>query len=94
VEPFFEMGNRYGAVYAKMVDVLDHLDPDELDRRPDRRKNVEETASGTAASPWIDIDKTVADFCDANRRTAPDDIEGAVAMHIEAIESWVVSLSA
>jgi Fe-S-cluster containining protein len=94
VAPFFEMGNRYGAVYAKMVDLLDRLDPDELDRRPDRRKQVEAMASGTAASPWIDIDKTVAGFCDANRRTAPGDVEGAVAMHIEAIESWVESLSA
>jgi Fe-S-cluster containining protein len=94
VAPFFEMGDRYGAVYQRMVDVLESLDPDELERRPERRKGVEETASGTAASPWIDIDRTVAGFCEANRRMAPDDIESTVAIHIEAIESWVVSLKA
>jgi hypothetical protein len=86
------MGDRYGAVYAKMVDALEGVDPDELERRPDRRKNVEETAAGTAASPWIDIDKTVVSFCETNRRAMPNDIESTVAMHIEAIESWVVSL--
>jgi Fe-S-cluster containining protein len=92
VAPFFDMGDRYGAVYQRMVDVLESLDPDELDRRPERRKGVEETASGMAASPWIDIDKTVADYCEANLRTIPDDIESTVAMHIEAIELWVGSL--
>jgi uncharacterized protein len=92
VAPFFEMGDRYGAVYQRMVDVLESLDPDELERRPERRKDVEDTTTGTAASPWIDIDKTVASFCETNRRTAPNDIESTVAMHIEAIESWVTSL--
>jgi hypothetical protein len=76
-----------------MVDVLESLDADELDRRPNRRKDVEETSAGVAASPWIDIDKTVADFCKANGRPVPKDIENAVAIHIEAIESWVASLS-
>jgi len=45
-----------------------------------------------AASPWIDIDKTVAEFCKANGRPIPKDIDGAVAVHIEAINSWVASL--
>jgi Fe-S-cluster containining protein len=92
VAPFFEMGDRYGAIYQRMLDVLESLDPDELERRSDRRKDVEETASGTAASPWIDIDKTVAGFCKANRRPIPDDIDGVVAVHIEAINAWVASL--
>jgi uncharacterized protein len=92
VAPFFEMGDRYGAIYQRMVDVLESLEPDELDRRSDRRKDVEETASGVAASPWIDIDKTVAGFCKANRRPIPDDIDGVVTVHIEAINAWIASL--
>ena len=89
---FFEMGDRYGAVYQRMVDMLERLDPEELDRRADRRHDVEETPSGRAASPWIDIDRTVAEFCQANQRAVPDDIETTVATHIEAIESWIGSL--
>jgi Fe-S-cluster containining protein len=37
VAPFFAMGDRYGAVYRRMVDVLENLDADELERRPNRR---------------------------------------------------------
>lgn len=92
VAPFFEMGDRYGAVYQRMVDLLGSLDPEELDRRPSRRNDVDETAPGVAASPWIDIDKTIAAFCKAQRRPVPDDLEGAIAVHIEAIESWIASL--
>ena len=92
VAPFFEIGDRYGEVYQRMVDALENLDADELDRRADRRSDVEETASGVAASPWIDIDKTVAEFCKARRRPIPDDIDELVAVHIEAIDAWVASL--
>jgi Fe-S-cluster containining protein len=92
VGPFFDMGDRYGAVYQRMVDRLESLDPDELDRRPSRRNDVDETAPGLAASPWIDIDKTVAEFCKAHGRPVPDDIDGVVAIQIEAIESWIASL--
>jgi uncharacterized protein len=90
--PFFEMGKSYGAVYQRMVDVLGSLDPEELDRRPSRRNEVDEKAPGLAASTWIDIDKTIADFCKVHRRPVPDDLEGAIAVHIEAIESWIASL--
>lgn len=92
VAPFFAMGDRYGAVYRRMVDVLESLDPEELDRRPGRRNDVDETEPGLAASPWIDIDRTVAEFCKANGRPVPSDLEGTIAIHIEAIESWIVSL--
>lgn len=59
VAPFFEMGDRYGAVYQRMVDRLESLDSDELKRRASRRNDVDDTKPGLAASPWIDIDKTV-----------------------------------
>jgi hypothetical protein len=90
--PFFEMGDRYGAVYQRMVDQLESLGGDELQRRASRRNDVDQTESGLAASPWIDIDKTVSEFCKATGRPMPDDIDGAVAIHIEAVESWVASL--
>ena len=91
VAPFFEMGDRYGLVYQRMVDRLESIDPDELELRQSSRNDVDETEAGIAASPWIDIDKTITEFCKANRRPVPDDIEGAVAIHIEAIISWIAS---
>jgi uncharacterized protein len=90
--PFFDVGDRYGAVYQRMVERLADLDADELQQRSSRRNDVDQTELGLAASPWIDIDKTVSDFCQANRRPMPGDIEGTLAIHIEAIETWLASL--
>jgi hypothetical protein len=90
--PFFEMGDRYGVVYQRMIERLASLDANELQRRSSRRTDVEQTEPGLAASPWIDIDKTVSEFCKANGRPMPDDVEGTVAVHIEALETWVASL--
>jgi uncharacterized protein len=93
VEPFFEMTRRYKVLYQRMIDVLESLDPEELDRRADRREAIDDTQPGVVASPWIDIDQTVAEFCEKHGRPVPGDIEGAVAIHIEAIEAWIASLS-
>jgi uncharacterized protein len=90
--PFFEVGDRYGVVYQRMVDRLASLDANELQRRSSRRKDVEHTEPRLAASPWIDIDKTVSEFCKAHGRPVPNDIEGVIAVHIEALETWIASL--
>jgi uncharacterized protein len=92
VGPFFEMSERYEAVYQRMLEVLESLDPQEFERRTNRRDAVDEIEPGVAASPWLDIDRTVAEFCQANARPVPADIEGTVAVHIEAIEAWIASL--
>jgi Fe-S-cluster containining protein len=93
IAPYFAMKDRYNAVYHRMVDALERLDPEELDRHLSRREAIDETEPGLAASPWIDIDLTVAEFCKANARPVPADIEGLVVVHIEAIEAWIASLS-
>jgi hypothetical protein len=39
VQPFFDISDRYGALYAKMLALLEHLDSKELDRgRSDARR--------------------------------------------------------
>jgi hypothetical protein len=43
-----------------MVDVLEGLDPGELDRRSKRWHDVENMEAGTVASTWFDVDATVA----------------------------------
>jgi uncharacterized protein len=91
--PFFEKSERYGKLYQRMVDALEKLDPDELDRRPDRRAAVDELPAGTLASIWVDIDATIAD----GNRSSRDQYAGvdrAVDTHIEIIETWINSLEA
>ena len=94
VAPYLEMVDRYGEVYDRMVDRLKSLDEEVLDRRSDRQNDVVETEAGLAASPWIDIDQTIAEFCQAQGRLIPGDIDSAVAMHIEAIDAWIATLGA
>ena len=50
LEPFFEMSERYGKLYQRVVDMLEKLDPAELDRRLERRAAVDELPAGTLAS--------------------------------------------
>jgi uncharacterized protein len=92
--PAYAMAARYRAVFVRMINCLKSLDPAEIEQHRDRQHVVEETDAGLAASPWIDIDKTVAEFCETTGRPipAPADIEGAVATHIEAIDAWIGSL--
>jgi hypothetical protein len=93
LEPFFEMSERYGKLYQRMVDMLEKLDPAELERRPERRAAVDELPPGTLASMWADIDATIAD---ANRSSRDQllSVEEAIDIHIEAIEAWLDPLEA
>ena len=92
VAQFFDMGDRYDALYQRMVDVLERLDPKELDRRAARRNDVDCVEAGTAACSWIDIDETVAAYCKAQGRAVPDGIDDTVALHIEAVGHWLARI--
>ncbi len=61
------MSERYNKLYQRMVEMLGKLDPDELDRRPERRAAIDEFPAGTKASMWVDIDATIADTNTTNR---------------------------
>jgi Fe-S-cluster containining protein len=84
--PFFETSDRYGKLYQRMVDILERLDPEELDRRAERRAAVDELSAGTLASMWVDVEATI------NEEAGPGDgrsIKEAVARHIGEIEIWL-----
>jgi Fe-S-cluster containining protein len=91
--PFFEMSERYGKLYQRMIDMLEKLDSDELDRRPERRAAIDELPAGTLASVWVDIDATIA----ASGPPRNEDLVGideSVDYHIKAIEVWIDSFGA
>ena len=88
--PFFDMSERYGKLYQRMVDVLEKLDPDELDRRRERRAAVDELPAGTIASMWVDIDATIAESSpNTGDRMGIDEV---VDRHIKAVEAWLTAL--
>jgi uncharacterized protein len=93
LEPFFEMSERYSKLYERMVDLLENLDPNELDRRSERRAAVDELPPGQLASMWIDIDAAVADAGQV-RSLEREDIEHVIDDHIKRIEAWLISIEA
>src|ERR1700674_6088971 len=90
--PFFEMSERYGKLYQKMVDMLEKLDPEELDRRSDRRAAIDELPPGTFASMWIDIDASIAD-ANGVSGDGQSTIDEAIDSHVNRIEAWLISLT-
>jgi uncharacterized protein len=85
------MSERYGKLYQKMVDMLEKLDPEELDRRSDRRAAIDELSPGKLASMWVDIDASVADAGGVRSR-AQETIDQEIDRHIGRIEAWLISI--
>jgi Fe-S-cluster containining protein len=92
VAPYLEVARKYKRLHDRMIERLEILDAEEVEKRAEREGEVNGTDAGVAASPWIDIDRTVAEFCRSRGRAVPDDVETTVATHIEAIEEWLASL--
>lgn len=91
--PYFAMADRYGALYDRMVAVMERLDPDEdVDRRAERRAEIDELDAGTLATAWFDVDATVATYCRESALAVPTDVDALVALHLEAIGAWLDAL--
>lgn len=93
--PYFAMADRYGALYDRMVAVLERLDPGEdVDRRAERRAEIDELDAGTLATAWFDVDATVGAYCRARGRPVPTEIEALVELHLMAIDAWLEQIEA
>ena len=87
--PYFAMADRYGALYDRMVAVMERLDPSEdVDRRAEQRADIDELDAGTLATAWFDVDGTVATYCRERRLPIPVEIEALVELHLAAIDAW------
>jgi Fe-S-cluster containining protein len=89
---FFTMGDRYGVLYDRMVAVMERLDPDESERRAERRAEIDELDAGALASPWMDIDATVAAWCRERDVVVPTEVEALVELHLHAVGEWLDAL--
>jgi uncharacterized protein len=95
VPPYFAMGDRYGDLYDRMVAVMERFDPaEDVERRAERRAEIDELDAGTMATTWFDIDATVATYCSERGLTVPSDVDALVDLHIQAIDAWLGALEA
>jgi Fe-S-cluster containining protein len=93
--PYFAMGDRYGALYDRMVAIMERIDPGEdADRRTERRADVDEMDAGTLATGWFDIDATVGAYCHARGLAVPTEVDALVDLHLQAVGAWLDALEA
>jgi len=89
------MADRYGELYDRMVAVLERFDPEEgVDRRTERRGEIDELDPGILATAWFDIDATVGAYCRERVLPIPTDIEALVDLHQKAVGAWLDTLEA
>ena len=87
--PYFAMGDRYGALYERMVALLERIEPDESERRAERRAEVNEMEAGSVATSFFDVDATVAEYCRAHDLAVPAEIDALIDLHIRAVNAWL-----
>ena len=92
--PYFAMGDRYGALYERMVALLERLAPAENERRAERRAEVDEMDAGAVATSFFDVDATVGDYCRARNLAVPAEIDALIDLHIRAIDTWLDTVEA
>ncbi len=92
--PYFAMGDRYGALYERMVALLERLAPAENERRAERRAEVNEMEAGEVATSFFDVDATVGDYCRARNLAVPTEIDELIDFHIRAVGAWLDDLEA
>ncbi len=91
--PYFAMGDRYGVLYDRMVEIMERLDPGEdADRRTERRADMDELEAGALGTPWFDVDATVGAYCAARGLTAPTEVDALVDLHLAALGAWLDAL--
>ena len=89
--PFFAMSDRYGALYQRMVDVLEKFDPAELDKRAERRAEVDSLDKGTMVSLLVDVDATIKALHPVEQ--AKDvTVDEIICLHIDAIGIWLADM--
>jgi Fe-S-cluster containining protein len=93
--PYFEIAERYGALYDRMVVVMERFDPaEDIDRRAERRAEIDDLDAGTLATAWFDMDATVSAYCRERSLTVPTDVDAIVDLHLRAMGAWLDALEA
>jgi Fe-S-cluster containining protein len=91
--PYFAMADRYGDLYDRMVAIMERIDPDDdVDRRAERRAEIDELDAGTLVTSWFDVDATVGAYCRERNLAVPTDVDAVVDLHLEAVGAWLDAL--
>lgn len=105
VAPYIEWSARYGALYGRMLGLLDRLDVQGkvvvgeaagsggagADGRV-AEASAEDPAAAGPLSLWQDVDASLAEYCAGKGIAVPGGIEAAIALHLRAMAEWLDDL--
>ena len=98
VEPYLEWARRYGALYGRMLGLLERLGVEaRIDAPETAAEAVAAAAPGAATEPlssWQDVDASLAAYCRARGIAVPAGIDEAVDLHLRAMGEWLDDLEA
>lgn len=96
VEPYFEWSRRYGAVFRRMMGLLDRLGVEAKVEAPEAGADAAAAkafdAKTAPLSSWQDIDASLAAYCAAKKRAVPSGIEASIGLHLQAMDEWLDDL--
>jgi Fe-S-cluster containining protein len=93
VGPYLEWSRRYGALYRRMLGLLDRLGVEGKIEAPAADAPADRAPVESAPlSSWQDIDASLAEYCAAKGLTPPREIDDAIALHLRAMEDWLDDL--
>ena len=96
VAPYFVFGERYAALFRRMVALFATVERDPGEENGKREIALEDAQGppGLLLSPWLDVDATVAAYCGERGLAVPSDKDAVVELHIQAIGAWLAQLEA
>jgi len=98
VEPYLEWSRRYGALYGRMLGLLERLGVEaRLDPPGAATEAGADAAPAAGAEPlssWQDIDASLAAYCRARGIAVPAGIGEAIELHLRAMGEWLDDLEA
>ncbi len=106
VAPYVEWSALYGALYGRMLGLLDRLDVQGKvvvgeaagsggagadGRVAEASADGPAVASGPLSS-WQDVDASLAEYCAGKDIAVPGEVEAAIALHLRAMKEWLDDL--
>lgn len=91
VLPYLQAADRYQALFYRMFDALQQVlsTDSELSANAQTAMFTSNQAGMPAFMEWLDVDNTVAIYCNEHGLVLPDAIEAIVELHIQAIDQWL-----
>lgn len=90
--PFMAASDRYLALFRRMVSTL--VNREDVAEACEDATRIVRTSPAEADASMLDVDAVVGRWCEERGLAVPEDVEARVALHIEAVEAQLDTLSA